>query len=379
VARANDPFYLYDRHQDVGLPGGGSDVIVQEQKFMVDRASQRPLVAIVTPVYNGALFLAETMACVQAQTYSDLVHVVLDNASTDATPEVIERAKGGRVPVRSFRNVETLSLWANWDKAVRLIPDNTAYFLLLCADDLIAPSAIEKLVTVAQSDLQIGVVGCLWATGPSSNGDVEHSRSGLPRDRCVFDGRWIVKSYLMQMHFATSPQCQLFRRNALTEPTPFYLDQEMLTDVDACLRTLLDWKYGFVHQTLAFTRSHNDRLTAKVSEPEQQFTANWLALIDRYGPSTMATHELDVCRRAYLRYYYRRLLVWRFRNRNKALYAKHILSLDRQGARPTLFQYAVALFEWIWLAARGRRNEVSTARTLWPEVWTELVASGERR
>ena len=119
----------------------------------------------------------------------------------------------------------------------------------------------------------------------------------------------------------------------------------MLTDIDACLRTLLDRKYGFVHQTLAFTRTHKDRLTAKVSEPEQQFTANWLALIDRYGPSTMATHELEVCRRAYLRYYYRRLLVWRFRNCNKALYAKHILLLARQGARPTLFQYAVALFE----------------------------------
>ena len=43
-------------------------------------ADRVPLVAIATPVYNGAEYLADTMACVQAQTYPNLVHCVLDNA-----------------------------------------------------------------------------------------------------------------------------------------------------------------------------------------------------------------------------------------------------------------------------------------------------------
>ncbi len=37
----------------------------------------RPLVAIVTPVYNGNPWLVRTLASVQAQTYPNLVHVVL--------------------------------------------------------------------------------------------------------------------------------------------------------------------------------------------------------------------------------------------------------------------------------------------------------------
>ncbi len=52
-------------------------------------ASQPP-VAVVTPVLNGEEFLAETMDSVQAQTYPNLVHIVLDNASTDATAQIVE-------------------------------------------------------------------------------------------------------------------------------------------------------------------------------------------------------------------------------------------------------------------------------------------------
>ena len=49
---------------------------------------QVALVAVLTPVYNGARFLRETMECVQASDYTNMVHVILDNASTDATPEI---------------------------------------------------------------------------------------------------------------------------------------------------------------------------------------------------------------------------------------------------------------------------------------------------
>ena len=77
-----------------------------------------PLIAIVAPVYNGAIYLAETMENVQLLDYPNLVHVVLDNASTDATPEIIQRYIDRRVPILSARNDVTLPMEANWSKAV---------------------------------------------------------------------------------------------------------------------------------------------------------------------------------------------------------------------------------------------------------------------
>lgn len=92
-------------------------------------AEDVPLITIVTPVYNGARYLRETMECVQAQTYPNLVHVVLDNASTDETPQIIESFKGRRVPILTARNFDIIPQQANWEKAIRLTPSGAAYFL----------------------------------------------------------------------------------------------------------------------------------------------------------------------------------------------------------------------------------------------------------
>jgi len=81
-----------------------------------------PLVAVVTPTYNGANYRREVMDCVQAQSYPNLVHVVLDNCSADATAEIIADFKGARVPVVSARNPELLPLNANWNAALQLVP-----------------------------------------------------------------------------------------------------------------------------------------------------------------------------------------------------------------------------------------------------------------
>jgi hypothetical protein len=103
-----------------------------------------------------------------------------------------------------------------------------------------------------------------------------------------------VKAYLIKLHYATSPQCQLFRRQLLDEANPFYANEEMLMDIDVCLHALIHWKYGFVHSELGFTRVHGGRVTAKVTAPTQAFISNWLAFINRYGPSVMPPPDLAI-------------------------------------------------------------------------------------
>lgn len=342
---------------------------------MTRQALTLPLVAVVTPVYNGAAFLNETMDCVQAQTYGNLVHVLLDNASTDETPAIVERYRNRSVPLVVGRNPETVDVRDNWEVAVRSIPREAKYFLVLCADDLITPDAIEKMVALAERDSSIGLVASLWTTGSDPNGEAENSRCGLPAEISTFSGRWYVKSYLMQLHFATSPQCQLIRRDLLDEVEPFFSSDKMLMDVDACLNVAIRRNVGFVHSRLGFTRVHGGRITDRLMQPDRMHEANWLTLIDRYGPGVMSPAEFEACRAAYLRYYFRRLLLWRFRDGNRRLYDLHIALLEQRGSRPTLSGYLGALGEWAWLALRNRRSEVSVATSLWPDTLAELRAS----
>lgn len=337
---------------------------------MAQSEDYTPLVAVVTPVYNGASFLDETMACVQAQTYQRLVHCVLDNASSDATPAIINRYIGGRVPILTRCNPETISLRANWEAAVRMTPSDAKYFLVLCADDLMAKDAIAKLVEVAESDSAIAATGCLWVIGAEQHSVTEPC--GLPDGISVFDGRWFVKTYLLKLHFATSPQCTLFRRDLLSEKAPFFANDEMLMDVDACLRSVVNAKYGLVHSALGFTRMHSERVTCRLDAPAAQFAANWLAFIDRYGPGVMSARELNICRRAFLRHYFRRLLFWRFWNRDKVLFDLQLKILAAKGVKPSAWDFAYALIHWIWLKLRDRRADVGAASSLWTEAWAEL-------
>jgi len=47
-------------------------------------------ISIVTPVYNAAATVSDTLASVQAQGFGDVEHIVIDGGSTDGTLEVLE-------------------------------------------------------------------------------------------------------------------------------------------------------------------------------------------------------------------------------------------------------------------------------------------------
>ena len=51
-----------------------------------------PLVSIITPVYNAARWLPESFATARAQTFSDWEQILVNDGSTDASPELIDAA-----------------------------------------------------------------------------------------------------------------------------------------------------------------------------------------------------------------------------------------------------------------------------------------------
>jgi len=54
----------------------------------------KPIVSIVTIVYNAAEYLEETIQSVISQTYNNVEYIVIDGGSTDGTLDVIKQHKG---------------------------------------------------------------------------------------------------------------------------------------------------------------------------------------------------------------------------------------------------------------------------------------------
>ena len=88
-------------------------------------------------------------------------------------------------------------------------------------------------------------------------------------------------------------------------------------------------------------RASGDRLVAAARdepyqhlEPTRTWILEWLSWMDRFGPSVTGAVELAICRRAALRHHFRRLLVWRVKERNKARYERHLAALEQKSVLP---------------------------------------------
>lgn len=112
------------------------------------------VVSVVMPVYQGGRTLEVTLGSILAHPDDDLEVVILDNASTDRTAEVLGAVTDPRVVV--WRNSASVSMMENHNRVVAL---STAPLVkLMSADDLLEPGALGDQVRILQSDPSLAMV-----------------------------------------------------------------------------------------------------------------------------------------------------------------------------------------------------------------------------
>jgi glycosyltransferase involved in cell wall biosynthesis len=94
--------------------------------------------------------LPQAVESVLAQTFQDFELVISDNASTDRTQELCEAyaAQDGRI--RYYRSEKNLGAAPNFNRVFELARGE--YFQWLAADDVLAPTLLEKCVPVLDQD-----------------------------------------------------------------------------------------------------------------------------------------------------------------------------------------------------------------------------------
>ncbi|MCS6772449.1 MAG: glycosyltransferase [Kiritimatiellae bacterium] len=110
-----------------------------------------PLVSVIIPAYNGARTIRETIESVLGQTYSPFETIVVDDGSTDATPEIVA-AFGPQVRlIRRDRN----SGICDRARCDGIQQAKGKYCAFIDQDDLWFPDKLAKQVAFMESHPQI--------------------------------------------------------------------------------------------------------------------------------------------------------------------------------------------------------------------------------
>ncbi|MBR3251127.1 MAG: glycosyltransferase [Erysipelotrichaceae bacterium] len=126
----------------------------------------KPLVTVLLPVYNNE----KINLCIDSvlkQTFTDFELLIIDNASTDNTVNVIRQYDDKRI--RLVVNEENIGPTGSLHKGIDLI--DTKYIARIDADDLMLENRLEKQVEFMESNPEYGIVGS-WTKDIDPNNNI---------------------------------------------------------------------------------------------------------------------------------------------------------------------------------------------------------------
>jgi glycosyltransferase involved in cell wall biosynthesis len=249
-----------------------------------------PLVSVVTPVYNGAAYLAECIESVLGQTYERFEYVISDNRSTDDSLAIAQAYAERDERVRVVAHEEHLTHHLeSWNRSMRLIDDEAKYVKVVHADDWLFEDCVTRMVALAEEHPSVGLVGAYRLDEDRVNLD------GVPARTTVLPGREVARSALLGRpwpYLFGSPTSTMVRADLVRKRERFYYEGNIHADSEVCLDLLSESDFGFVHAVLTFTRRHNEAVTA-FTRRIGTYEPSHLGAFQRWGPVFLSESEYD--------------------------------------------------------------------------------------
>ena len=272
---------------------------------------QRPIVSVLTPVYNGEPYLAECIESVLAQSYTAFEYEIVNNCSTDKSLEIAQAyaKKDRRIRVRT--NASFGSAIDNHNIAFSLVPTHSKYCKVVSADDWITPDCVSRMVELAESQPRVGIVAAYQQSGNMVKWQ------GLSPTVSVISGRDASRMALLEgIQVFGPPTSVLYRSDLIRRFQPFFPHPRSYADTSACYQAFEHCDLGFIHDILSAERVHAGQWSAQMDAVHSGAVA-YLDVVLQYGPQYLTPAELDTRKKQVFDRYYRTLggCVWKLKGR----------------------------------------------------------------
>ena len=220
---------------------------------------RRPLVSVIIPAYNAAATLDRAVASALSQTYRPLEVLVVDDGSTDATPQVVARLGDA---VRSVRQPNQGVSVARNEALRRARGDLIAF---LDADDEWLPEKLERQVAFLHEHPEIGLLYTLAVVVDGTG----RERGFIPRD----GGADAYAHLYFANRIPTSTV--LVRAEVLRRAGEFDPALRIAQDYDLWLRIAADTPFAGLREPLVRYHAHGAGISA---DPRRRYPDHLIIL-----------------------------------------------------------------------------------------------------
>ena len=234
-----------------------------------------PAVSIIIPLYNAEKYLVECFESILAQTFQNFEVVVVDDCSTDNSVAIVEsyleKFDGRLILSRMEKNNGASPAARNRG----LIISHGEYVFFMDNDDLIVPTALEELYTLAKnydSDL-VYVEKHYEASADLSAIKIRVRHAGSFVDRPTFESEDLIERLkaLLSGRFGVPPWLKLVKRYLLLDNEIFF-PHTCPGEDDIWTYSLIFYakKILRVPNAVYVWRISNDSITGKERTPQQK-------------------------------------------------------------------------------------------------------------
>ena len=118
-----------------------------------------PFVSVIIPNYNYARYLEERISSILNQTFSDFEMILLDDASSDNSTEILKKYKDNPHVSHCIVNGKNSGcVFRQWEKGINL--SKGKYIWIAESDDLAAPDFLEKTISALERHPEANLCFC---------------------------------------------------------------------------------------------------------------------------------------------------------------------------------------------------------------------------
>lgn len=231
-----------------------------------------PRVSVIMPAYNAGKYISEAIESIWLQGVENIQVIVVDDGSTDNTPEVLAGPLGNGIElVRTENQGVAKARNEGLDRATG------KYIAFLDADDRWRPGKLQRELQLLDAEPDLGVVFSNFVRFEGSGTlypdqfqfcpelDLLDTQATLAGDGCRIQG----PAFIAAVGMAEVPgytQTMVFRRSVIEDlrfryPLDWSQGYQYLEDMDFCLRAFHRAPVAFIREPQVEIRRHGENLT----------------------------------------------------------------------------------------------------------------------